>query len=32
MGLEYLTNVPLEQARADYLKLLKEQALGQEPK
>lgn len=28
MGFEYLTNVPLEQARADYLKLLKEQGFG----
>ena len=24
MGFEYLTNVPLEQARADYLKLLED--------
>ena len=28
MGFEYLTNVPLEQARADYRKLLKEQGFG----
>ena len=28
MGCEYLTNVPLEQARADYRKLLKEQGFG----
>ena len=28
MGFEYLTNVPLEQARADYLKLLEEQGFG----
>ena len=28
MGFEYLTNVPLEQARVDYRKLLKEQGFG----
>ena len=28
MGFEYLTNVPLGQARADYRKLLKEQGFG----
>ena len=28
MGFEYLTNVPLEQARTDYRKLLKEQGFG----
>ena len=28
MGFEYLTNVPLRQARAEYLKLLKEQGFG----
>ena len=28
MGFEYLTNVPLEQARANYRKLLKEQGFG----
>ena len=28
MGFEYLTNIPLEKARADYLNLLKEQGFG----
>ena len=28
MGFEYLTNIPLEKAREDYLKLLKDQGFG----
>ena len=28
MGFEYLTNVPLTQARADYLKLLEDQGFA----
>ena len=28
MGFEYLTNIPLDKARADYLKLLKENGFG----